>query len=244
MSRTLSDFGRPPLLPQFPPLHQSLPQNQCYMATTKSQTGERDPATASALSACGRATPLRAASHVTGGARVPWVSNGQSGLQREPRPRPRHRDAESMRAGWALWTQALVTVSADLGWDGLWASLCTPLPLPRGGVWHRHCSPLPCWSLQVATGMVPGGVSPPARSTTGGASLSLTRVHGAVPRAGTCPRDDVRVQSCLREHAEDRKASVPRALCAQAEAPLPPSTHVTRTVLAAPPTSFFYVLEN
>ncbi|XP_074187558.1 histone-lysine N-methyltransferase EHMT1 isoform X1 [Rhinolophus sinicus] len=38
MSKTISDFGRQPLLPPFPPLHQSLPQNQCYVATTKSQT--------------------------------------------------------------------------------------------------------------------------------------------------------------------------------------------------------------
>ncbi|XP_049637931.1 histone-lysine N-methyltransferase EHMT1 isoform X2 [Suncus etruscus] len=37
-STALSDFGRQQLLPPFPPLHQSLPQNQCYMATTKSQT--------------------------------------------------------------------------------------------------------------------------------------------------------------------------------------------------------------
>ncbi|XP_064435108.1 histone-lysine N-methyltransferase EHMT1 isoform X11 [Mirounga angustirostris] len=34
-NKTLSDFGRQQLLPPFPPLHQSLPQNQCY---TKSQT--------------------------------------------------------------------------------------------------------------------------------------------------------------------------------------------------------------
>lgn len=39
-STALSDFGRQQLLPPFPPLHQSLPQNQCYMATTKSQTGK------------------------------------------------------------------------------------------------------------------------------------------------------------------------------------------------------------
>uniref|UniRef100_A0A7J7RWC4 [histone H3]-lysine(9) N-methyltransferase n=2 Tax=Pipistrellus kuhlii TaxID=59472 RepID=A0A7J7RWC4_PIPKU len=38
MSKNVSDFGRQQLLPPFPPLHQSLPQNQCYMATTKSQT--------------------------------------------------------------------------------------------------------------------------------------------------------------------------------------------------------------
>lgn len=39
-STALSDFGRQQLLPPFPSLHQSLPQNQCYMATTKSQTGK------------------------------------------------------------------------------------------------------------------------------------------------------------------------------------------------------------
>ncbi|KAK2496637.1 hypothetical protein MC885_013830, partial [Smutsia gigantea] len=38
ISTNTADFGRPQLLPPFPPLHQSLPQNQCYMATTKSQT--------------------------------------------------------------------------------------------------------------------------------------------------------------------------------------------------------------
>ncbi|XP_053412555.1 histone-lysine N-methyltransferase EHMT1 isoform X5 [Nycticebus coucang] len=38
INKSISDFGRQPLLPPFPPLHQSLPQNQCYMATTKSQT--------------------------------------------------------------------------------------------------------------------------------------------------------------------------------------------------------------
>ncbi|XP_072604093.1 histone-lysine N-methyltransferase EHMT1 isoform X3 [Vulpes vulpes] len=37
INKNLSDFGRQQLLPPFPPL-QSLPQNQCYMATTKSQT--------------------------------------------------------------------------------------------------------------------------------------------------------------------------------------------------------------
>lgn len=43
MSKSVSEFGRQPLLPPFPPLHQSLPQNQCYVATTKSQTGKRGP---------------------------------------------------------------------------------------------------------------------------------------------------------------------------------------------------------
>ncbi|XP_006900681.1 PREDICTED: histone-lysine N-methyltransferase EHMT1 [Elephantulus edwardii] len=38
MSRNVADFGRQQPLPPFPPLHQSLPQNQCYMATAKSQT--------------------------------------------------------------------------------------------------------------------------------------------------------------------------------------------------------------
>ncbi|KAM5298490.1 histone-lysine N-methyltransferase EHMT1 isoform 2-T2 [Ctenodactylus gundi] len=38
VSRSISDCGRQQPLPPFPPLHQSLPQNQCYMATTKSQT--------------------------------------------------------------------------------------------------------------------------------------------------------------------------------------------------------------
>nr|XP_045376832.1 histone-lysine N-methyltransferase EHMT1 isoform X10 [Camelus bactrianus] len=37
--RNAPEFGRQQLLPPFPPLHQSLPQNQCYVATTKSQTG-------------------------------------------------------------------------------------------------------------------------------------------------------------------------------------------------------------
>lgn len=41
MGKSLSEFGRQPLLPPFPPLHQSLPQSQCYVATTKSQTGKR-----------------------------------------------------------------------------------------------------------------------------------------------------------------------------------------------------------
>ncbi|XP_063084586.1 histone-lysine N-methyltransferase EHMT1 isoform X6 [Cavia porcellus] len=38
IGRNVSDCGRQQLLPPFPSLHQSLPQNQCYMATTKSQT--------------------------------------------------------------------------------------------------------------------------------------------------------------------------------------------------------------
>ncbi|XP_045419144.1 histone-lysine N-methyltransferase EHMT1 isoform X9 [Lemur catta] len=38
ISKSVSDFGRQPLLTPFPSLHQSLPQNQCYVATTKSQT--------------------------------------------------------------------------------------------------------------------------------------------------------------------------------------------------------------
>ncbi|XP_069871271.1 histone-lysine N-methyltransferase EHMT1 isoform X5 [Dipodomys merriami] len=38
INRNISDCGRQQLLPPFPSLHQSLPQNQCYMATTKSQT--------------------------------------------------------------------------------------------------------------------------------------------------------------------------------------------------------------
>lgn len=41
MGKSISEFGRQPLLPPFPPLHQSLPQSQCYVATTKSQTGKR-----------------------------------------------------------------------------------------------------------------------------------------------------------------------------------------------------------
>ena len=40
LSRSASEFGRQQLLPPFPPLHQSLPQNQCYVATTKAQTGK------------------------------------------------------------------------------------------------------------------------------------------------------------------------------------------------------------
>lgn len=85
-------------------------------------------------------------------------------------------------------------------------------------------------------------LSPSARGTTSGASLFLTRVRGALPLAGTCPRDDACVQSHLREHAEDCMASVPSALCAQAEAALPSSAHVTHVVLVVPPTSLFYVL--
>ncbi|XP_077004988.1 histone-lysine N-methyltransferase EHMT1 isoform X3 [Tamandua tetradactyla] len=38
INKNVSDFGRQQLLPPFPSLHQSLPQNQCYVATTKSQT--------------------------------------------------------------------------------------------------------------------------------------------------------------------------------------------------------------
>uniref|UniRef100_A0A8C8YTB8 Euchromatic histone lysine methyltransferase 1 n=1 Tax=Prolemur simus TaxID=1328070 RepID=A0A8C8YTB8_PROSS len=38
INKSVSDFGRQPLLTPFPSLHQSLPQNQCYVATTKSQT--------------------------------------------------------------------------------------------------------------------------------------------------------------------------------------------------------------
>ncbi|XP_030108089.1 histone-lysine N-methyltransferase EHMT1 isoform X36 [Mus musculus] len=38
INRNISECGRQQLLPTFPALHQSLPQNQCYMATTKSQT--------------------------------------------------------------------------------------------------------------------------------------------------------------------------------------------------------------
>ncbi|XP_027278593.1 histone-lysine N-methyltransferase EHMT1 isoform X12 [Cricetulus griseus] len=38
INRNISECGRQQILPTFPALHQSLPQNQCYMATTKSQT--------------------------------------------------------------------------------------------------------------------------------------------------------------------------------------------------------------
>ncbi|XP_012884901.1 PREDICTED: histone-lysine N-methyltransferase EHMT1 isoform X2 [Dipodomys ordii] len=38
INRNISDCGRQQLLPPFPSLHPSLPQNQCYVATTKSQT--------------------------------------------------------------------------------------------------------------------------------------------------------------------------------------------------------------
>ncbi|CAO2598461.1 Histone-lysine N-methyltransferase EHMT1 [Lemmus lemmus] len=38
INRSVSECGRQQLLPAFPALHQSLPQNQCYLATTKSQT--------------------------------------------------------------------------------------------------------------------------------------------------------------------------------------------------------------
>ncbi|KAF7486863.1 Hypothetical predicted protein [Marmota monax] len=38
INRNVSDCGRQQLLPPFPSLHPSLPQSQCYMATTKSQT--------------------------------------------------------------------------------------------------------------------------------------------------------------------------------------------------------------
>ncbi|XP_036863377.1 histone-lysine N-methyltransferase EHMT1 isoform X14 [Manis javanica] len=38
ISTNVTDSGRPQLLPPFPPLHQSLPQNQCYVATARSQT--------------------------------------------------------------------------------------------------------------------------------------------------------------------------------------------------------------
>ncbi|XP_006137224.2 histone-lysine N-methyltransferase EHMT1 isoform X3 [Pelodiscus sinensis] len=37
-SKSILEFGKPPPLPPFPGLHQSLPQNQSYVATTKSQT--------------------------------------------------------------------------------------------------------------------------------------------------------------------------------------------------------------
>ncbi|XP_074871306.1 histone-lysine N-methyltransferase EHMT1 isoform X2 [Carettochelys insculpta] len=37
-NKTILEFGKPPPLPPFPGLHQSLPQNQSYVATTKSQT--------------------------------------------------------------------------------------------------------------------------------------------------------------------------------------------------------------
>lgn len=35
------DFVKPLSLPSLPGLHQSLPQNQSYVATTKSQTGKK-----------------------------------------------------------------------------------------------------------------------------------------------------------------------------------------------------------
>ncbi|XP_023966635.1 histone-lysine N-methyltransferase EHMT1 isoform X1 [Malaclemys terrapin pileata] len=37
-NKNVLEFGKPPPLPPFPGLHQSLPQNQSYVATTKSQT--------------------------------------------------------------------------------------------------------------------------------------------------------------------------------------------------------------
>lgn len=41
LSRGASEFARQQLSPPFPSLHQSLPQNQCYVATAKAQTGKR-----------------------------------------------------------------------------------------------------------------------------------------------------------------------------------------------------------
>lgn len=43
LSRGASEFARQQLSPPFPSLHQSLPQNQCYVATAKAQTGKRGP---------------------------------------------------------------------------------------------------------------------------------------------------------------------------------------------------------
>lgn len=40
LSRGASEFARQQLSPPFPSLHQSLPQNQCYVATAKAQTGK------------------------------------------------------------------------------------------------------------------------------------------------------------------------------------------------------------
>ncbi|XP_032117755.1 histone-lysine N-methyltransferase EHMT1 [Sapajus apella] len=51
-NKNISDFGRQQLLPPFPSLHPSLPQNQCYMATTKSQTGKRETQQLSLLFEC------------------------------------------------------------------------------------------------------------------------------------------------------------------------------------------------
>ncbi|XP_040387861.1 histone-lysine N-methyltransferase EHMT1 isoform X10 [Cygnus olor] len=41
-SKNVLEFGKPLPLPSLPGLHQSLPQNQSYVATTKSQTGKKD----------------------------------------------------------------------------------------------------------------------------------------------------------------------------------------------------------
>lgn len=43
LSRGASESARQQLSPPFPSLHQSLPQNQCYVATAKAQTGTRGP---------------------------------------------------------------------------------------------------------------------------------------------------------------------------------------------------------
>uniref|UniRef100_A0A8C0JC94 [histone H3]-lysine(9) N-methyltransferase n=1 Tax=Chelonoidis abingdonii TaxID=106734 RepID=A0A8C0JC94_CHEAB len=40
-NKNVLEFGKPPPLPPFPGIHQSLPQNQSYVATTKSQTVSR-----------------------------------------------------------------------------------------------------------------------------------------------------------------------------------------------------------
>ncbi|XP_075376180.1 histone-lysine N-methyltransferase EHMT1 isoform X2 [Mycteria americana] len=41
-NKNILEFGKPLPLPSLPGLHQSLPQNQSYVATTKSQTGKKD----------------------------------------------------------------------------------------------------------------------------------------------------------------------------------------------------------
>ncbi|XP_050570640.1 histone-lysine N-methyltransferase EHMT1 isoform X21 [Cygnus atratus] len=41
-NKNVLEFGKPLPLPSLPGLHQSLPQNQSYVATTKSQTGKKD----------------------------------------------------------------------------------------------------------------------------------------------------------------------------------------------------------
>lgn len=132
MSKSVSEFGRQPLLPPFPPLHQSLPQNQCYVATTKSQTGKRGPGPC-VLSGRG----LRAC---TSRGRVPWA-RGRRASAWQPPPVAAAVAPVSVEKSFHYWNPRLALAGG------------------RRGVWQRpqFIKSVP-WEAPFCRGLESGGV--------------------------------------------------------------------------------------